>query len=275
MHKTVYKIFKRGSRTYFYNSIFFPKKTREDVFILYSFVRKADNLVDSIPQRPIEFYEFRDKYKRARNGEKTKDVVIDSFSDLVDRKEFDEKWVCSFLDSMEMDLTKNKYKTFQELDTYVYGSAEVIGLFMASVLDLDEACYPHARYLGKAMQYVNFIRDIAEDVKMNRQYVPASELECYGLKSLDYNQAIANPSGFEDLIKRQIDVYYEWQSYAEKGFKYIPKRLLVPIKNASDMYKWTGQRIKRNPFVVYKKKIKPSIPRIVLNIGYRSINPTG
>ncbi len=270
-NKIIYKIFKRGSRTYFYNSIFFPKKTREDVFVLYSFVRKADNMVDSNPQRANDFYTFRKNYSRARNGEKTGDLVVDSFSDLTDRKQFEEKWVTSFLDSMEMDLTKNRYDTFEELDSYVYGSAEVIGLFMAKTLGLDEASYPHARYLGKAMQYINFVRDIAEDVSLNRQYIPSAELENYGLKSLSFDEVNTNLSGFKDLVRRQIDIYNEWQSYAEEGFRYIPRRLLIPIRNASEMYKWTGKMIRKNPLMIFQKKIKPSIPRIVLNIGYNTL----
>jgi phytoene synthase len=270
-NKIIYKIFKRGSRTYFYNSIFFPKEIREDVFILYSFVREADNMVDSFPQRASDFYTLRKNYTRARKGERTGDLVVDSFSDLLDRKQLEEKWVTSFLNSMEMDLTRKRYNTFEELDKYIYGSAEVIGLFMAKTLGLNEASYTHARHLGKAMQYINFIRDIAEDESLNRQYVPTDELEKYGLKSLSFDEVITNISGFKDLIRGQIDIYNEWQSYAEEGFHYIPRRLLIPIRNASEMYKWTGKMIRKKPLMIFRKKIKPSIPRIVLNIGYNTL----
>jgi len=270
-NRTIYRIFKRGSRTYFYNSIFFPKKTREDVFKLYSFVRKADNYVDSMPQQVDEFYEFRDRYHRARAGEITGDVVVDSFSDLVDRKDFDEAWVTSFLASMEMDITRKYYRDFNDLDTYIFGSAEVIGLFMAKVLGLNGGSLHHARFLGKAMQYINFIRDIPEDLALGRQYIPMAELEKHGLSTLEYDEVKYNVSGFKELVRSQIDVYNGWQDYAEEGFKYVPRRLLIPIKNASEMYKWTGKVIKRDPMVVFKKKVKPSVPRIVLNIGYNTM----
>ncbi|UCE36937.1 MAG: phytoene/squalene synthase family protein [Thermoplasmata archaeon] len=270
-NRTIYRIFKKGSRTYFYNSIFFPKEKREEVFVLYSFVRKADNMVDSFPQRIDEFYKLKRDYKRARAGEVTGDIVVDSFSELVDKKNFEEKWVTSFLESMEMDLTNNKYEDFCELDKYIFGSAEVIGLFMARILDLRDEALPHARILGKAMQYINFIRDIPEDLTLNRRYIPLSELRKKGLYSLEYDEVMLNTSGFKDLVRDQIDIYYGWQNYAERGFKYIPKRLLIPIKNASEMYKWTGKIIYRDPMVVFKKKVKPSKTRIVLNIGYNTI----
>lgn len=270
-NKIIYKIFKRGSRTYFYNSIFFPKKIREDVFGLYSFVRKADNMVDSQPQKAQEFYRMRENYKRARAGERTGDIVVDYFSDLIDKKGFEEEWVDSFLRSMEMDLTKKNYRDFDELDEYIYGSAEVIGLFMARTLGLRDEAFPHARFLGKAMQYVNFIRDIPEDLNFGRQYIPMDQLSENGLVSLDFDEVSMNRKGFIDLIRSQIDIYNDWQNYAEKGFRYIPRRLLIPIKNASEMYKWTGKVIYRDPMIVFKKKVKPSIPRIILNMSYNTM----
>lgn len=57
--KTIYTIFKKGSRTYFYSTIFFPKTVKKDVFTLYSFLRKADDYVDSIPQDAESFYAFK------------------------------------------------------------------------------------------------------------------------------------------------------------------------------------------------------------------------
>jgi phytoene synthase len=97
------------------------------------------------------------------------------------------------------------------------------------------------------------------------------QLENNSLVSLDYEEVKMNKQGFFDLVQSQIDVYNEWQSYAEEGYKYVPKRLLIPILNASEMYKWTGKVIYKNPMVVYTKKVKPSIPRIVINIGYNTM----
>jgi phytoene synthase len=59
INKTLFSIFKQGSRTYFYSSLFFPSYLKKDVFSLYGFVRKADNLVDSIPQDIKGFYDLK------------------------------------------------------------------------------------------------------------------------------------------------------------------------------------------------------------------------
>jgi 15-cis-phytoene synthase len=269
--KTIYSIFKKGSKTYFYSTIFFPKSVRRDVFILYSFLRKADDYVDSIPQDDQGFYNFKERYAEARKGTITGDVVVDSFAGLEKRKNFNKEWVDAFLKSMEMDLYKSSYQNMDELLIYLYGSSEVVGLFMASILDLPIQSYTAARYLGRAMQYVNFIRDISEDLQLGRMYFPQDEMEEFGIKNLKEEPNRNNPDNYVNFLKKQIQTYYQWQDEAEKGFKYIPSRYLIPIKTASDMYLWTAKQIEKDPFLVYEKKVKPSIPKIVSNIFSNSV----
>lgn len=260
---TLYSIFKKGSKTYFYSTLFFPRKVKDDVFRLYSFVRMADNFVDAVPQDKRGFYEFRQKYYDAMAGRQAGDIVIDSFVELSMRKGFDPAWTEAFLLSMEMDLYKNRYRTIEELNVYLYGSAEVIGLFMARILDLPKESYDYARVLGRAMQFINFIRDIDEDIGLGRIYFPQDELRMFGLQSLTKDHARANAHSFRWFVRFQVRRYREWMRQAERGYTYIPKRFLMPIKTASDMYGFTAWRIYRVPFVVFKKKVKPSIPRIV------------
>lgn len=268
MNRTLTQIFNKGSRTYFYSSIFFPPEIREDVFKLYSFVRIADDFVDTVPQKKENFYTFKKLYKRSINGETTGNVVIDSFSELMEKKSLEEKWVNAFLASMEADLSTNLYNTVEKLRGYLYGSAEVVGLMMSRILDLSEDSYDSAMMLGRSMQYVNFIRDVQEDVYLGRTYLPYKELQEYELQSLDYKHVLENPEGFTKFMHRQINRYMNWQYEAEIGYKYIPKRYLIPIRTASEMYKWTAYMIYRNPIIVYLYKVKPSLARILTQIGY-------
>jgi len=259
------KIFKKGGKTYYYSSMFFPKDIRRDVSILYSFVRKADDYVDDIPQREEEFYEFKRKYEEALiSGKRSNNEVIDAFIDLMKRQEFEKEWIDAFLHSMELDIVKSKYETLEELKEYLYGSAEVIGLMMAKILGLPEKSHRPARHLGRAMQYANFIRDIEEDIELDRQYFPTEDLKSFNLNSLKLSETQNKKESFTQFIDEQVTRYEDWQKIAEDGFCYIPKRYLIPIKTASDMYKWTAKRIRKKPFVVYDEKVKPSKTRIVM-----------
>jgi phytoene synthase len=262
----IYDIFKKGSKTYFYNSLFFPKEVRDDVFILYSFVREADNFVDAIPQKKKEFCEYFEMFCEAWDGESSNDLVLDSFVEMAKRKRFEKEWIVAFLRSMEMDLVKNSYRTVEEVEGYIYGSAEVVGLMMCRILGVEDRFLPNARALGKAMQYINFIRDIKEDNRLGRTYIPRIELDMYELEDLREETVRKKPECFAALIDHQIERYLKWQSEAEKGYMGLKKKARIPIVNASDMYKWTAMKILRDPMIVYRKKVKPSKLRIVLNL---------
>lgn len=260
MEKEFKEIFKSGSRTYHTSSIFFPKEVKEDVFRLYAFVRVADNFVDDIPQDEEGFHTFVAKYHSALEGRASGDIVIDSFVALMKKRGFQRSWVEAFLESMAMDLTKSTYSTLDETLHYIYGSAEVIGLFMARIMELPEESYDAARMLGRSMQYINFLRDIDEDLSLGRTYIP---LEGSGLESLDPVHTMARLDTFNSFIRGELERYLAWQKEAEEGFHYIPRRYRIPIKTASDMYNWTARRIMKDPSIVYRKKMKPSVPRIV------------
>lgn len=259
-----YSIFKKGSKTYFYSSLLFPKNIREQIAHLYSFVRTADNFVDSIPQQRSQFNKFIKELDSAKKTKKSNNLIINDFIALVNKKGIKSDWIEAFVTSMKTDLYKRRYKNFDELNQYIYGSAEVIGLMLAKILKLDPKSYRYAKKLGRSMQYINFIRDIAEDNELKRTYIPQSELYKFGLVDLEYETALNNKQSFINLIRSQIEIYYQWQKEAEAGFKYISPKYITAIKTASDLYKWTAYQIYKDPFIIYTKKVKPPIHKIIV-----------
>jgi phytoene synthase len=173
---------------------------------------------------------------------------------------------------MTLDTTKKRYETFAELDTYLYGSAEIVGLIMCKLLNLPLESYPSAQKLGRAFQYINFIRDIGEDEQLGRVYFPQELLKNSTMPIVSKKMAETNPSVFNSFMRQELDRYITWQNEAEKGFAFIPKRYLIPIKTAAAMYRYTAWVIYNNPMVVYTKKIKPSSLRILKTIIYNMIS---
>ena len=260
--------FRNGSKTYYNATRFFPPAIRDDVIRFYGFVRTADNLVDDILQKATEFKQFCADFAASRQGTACGNVIIDDFVALERERKFDPLWADAFLKSMSMDLTKKRYETIEETLDYIYGSAEVIGLFMSSILGLSSEASHAARMQGRAMQMINFIRDVAEDLQLGRTYLPMSDTT---LKSLDEESANAQPAEFVRFLNQQIDRYLGWQSEAETGYHYMPKSFRVPVKTASDMYRWTALTIKKNPFIIYQKKVKPTKPRILYAVLFNRI----
>ena len=259
------EIFKKGSTTYYYSTKLFPAKIRKEVTRLYNFVRIADDYVDAVPQDTKGFMNFKDEYYRVLSGEKSDNKVITDFVNLSQRKQFKHEWVDAFLKSMEMDTEKSNYKNLEELNTYLYGSAEVIGLMMNRVMGLDERADESAQYLGKAMQFINFIRDIDEDLDLKRTYFPTEDLKAFGLSGLTRGEARRKPEQFKAFVRSQIRIYFRWQKRAELGFQFIPKNMRIAVQTASDMYMWTAKEIYKNPFIVYDLKIKPTWSKVILN----------
>jgi 15-cis-phytoene synthase len=259
-------LFRTSSTTYFYSSLFFPQQVRNEVTTLYVFVRTADNFVDILPADKKGFMKLKQDYLKARNGEKTGVDYIDDFCTLEKEKGFNPQWTEDFLASMEMDLSKTTYANLKETEQYIYGSANVIGLYMTKILNLPAESYPYAELMGKSMQFINFIRDIDEDVKLGRNYFPQEDMKQFGLKTLEEKETRQKPDRFIAFIHYQLDRYNSWQAEAEKGFSFIPRRFRIPIKTASDLYKWTGGVIRKNPFVVYERKVKPQKGRVLLMV---------
>ncbi len=262
------QVFKAGSTTYFNSSLFFPPAMRNDVFILYGFVRVADNLVDAIPQDAVGFARFVARYRAALVGTPAEDPILDDFVALSKRLAFDPVWTDAFLASMEADLTKRLYRTEEEAIEYIYGSAEVIGLFMAKIMRLPEESYHAARMLGRAMQFINFIRDVAEDTGLGRRYLP---LEREGKSRLEVpdnwlptrDWAMAHADQWSAFVQEHVARYAEWQAEAEAGYSFMPWRARLAVRTAGDMYKWTARQIAKDPFVVFERKVKPKKSRIV------------
>lgn len=315
------KIFKNASKTYFYSSLFFPKKIRQEINILYAFVRTADDFVDSIPSNSTAFFAFKNYYLQNskiipknnlqtisnlnskpnlnyQNKNKTQNLenyskneinineiekvkklefwqkIVLAFVDLEERLEFEKSWTLAFLQAMENDLSVQTYSTIEQTCEYIYGSANVIGFFMAKILKLPSESYKYAGFLGQSFQYINFIRDIAEDLELKRSYFPQKLLQECNLQSLKLAETSQKPEEFQKFIKICLGQYEVWQTEAEKGFKFFPKKYKIAIKTASDMYKWTAKIIANDPFIVYQKKIKPQKRRVLLTglINYLNLD---
>jgi len=230
------------------------------VFTLYAFVRVADNLVDDQPVHPEEFHAFRQRWRAALGGTPAGDWVIDPFVELGVRKGFDPQWTEDFFSAMESDLTAKPCDSLDDVLRYTWGSAEVVGLFMLKVLGIGDQARETACLMGRSMQFINFLRDVAEDHSLGRRYLP---LAGSGLKDLSPETAHANPEAFRNFLRAQTALYSQWQSGAQQGYGYLPWRFRLAVKTASDLYNWTAQVIQKDPMVVWKRKVKPSKPRIL------------
>lgn len=269
------KILKKGSTTFYFSSRFFPKRVRDDVYRLYSFLRTADDYVDTEKQ-PKKLLALEKSYESALSdhafdatAHKWDDIdtrVIKHIVRLQHKYKFEQSWTEDFFKSMKMNADGQVYKTLDQSLEYVHGSAEVTGLMVAKILKLPEEAYEAVKAQGRAMQWMNFIRNIGEDAKRNRCYFPTDELKKYGLKDLSEDTVRANPEKFNKFVHAQVNRYRKWQAEATKGVQFIPERLQVPIRTAVNMYDWTARKIEHNPLIVFETKVKPRKRHIIRQV---------
>jgi len=245
---------------------------RDEVTVLYAFVRIADTFVDSIPQDEKGFRDFVSRYHIARErGVPSGDSIIDEFLKVSFKYEFPDQWTDAFLHSMALDINKKTYDSLDETLEYIYGSAEVIGLYMSRLMGLNAKYDRAAQMLGRSMQYINFLRDLSEDETLGRRYIPLTDTSLIGLGEHDYR---SNPEEFVRFYRAELSRYIGWQKEAEQSFSAIPRRLRIPIKTASDMYLYTANVISKDPSIVFRKKVKPSKTRILLQ-GFWNVLTVG
>lgn len=237
-------------------------------------MRTADDYVDAVPQQRAHFKSFCRAWDKAIKNpafdtaheadEEVSTRVIKNMVQLTRDYAFDVAWIQTFLTSMQSDLDGRTYQTLDDALEYMHGSAEVIGLMMAKIMGLPPAAYEAAMLQGRAMQYINFIRDIAEDNGLGRCYFPREHIERFGLPDLSEETARTNRAAFTKFIRFEIGRYRKWQAEAEEGYQYLPARYRVPVKTAADMYSWTAKQIEKDPLMVFVYKIKPSKRRVTL-----------
>lgn len=154
------------------------KELRDPIYAIYGFVRFADEIVDSLhdyDKKDLLARFKKDTYAAIDEGISL-NPILNSFQSTVTRYNIDKELIDLFLQSMEMDLSKKRYDP-ATYDTYILGSAEVVGLMCLKVFcNGDPRLYhklkPNAMSLGSAFQKINFLRDMQQDFNMGRIYFP-------------------------------------------------------------------------------------------------------
>ncbi|MEU8788258.1 phytoene/squalene synthase family protein [Streptomyces sp. NPDC048643] len=180
----------RHGKTYFLATRLLPVERRPAVHALYGFARWADDIVDSLAapldadSRSKDLADLQSRLERGLLDGKGTDPVVLALADTARRYDIDHRHFSDFMASMRSDLHVTDYPTFDDLQTYMYGSAAVIGLQMLPVLGTvvpREEAAPPAAALGVAFQMTNFLRDVGEDLDRGRVYLPADLLQVHGV----------------------------------------------------------------------------------------------
>ncbi|MGB2127834.1 MAG: phytoene/squalene synthase family protein [Flavicella sp.] len=211
---------------------FLAPSIRQAIYNIYGFVRVADEIVDSFEGYPKEemLDRFESEYRFAKTHKISSNPVINAFQRTVEKYNIGEDLIQAFLKSMRADLTKKTYNTQDEIDAYIYGSADVVGLMCLKVfVNGDQKEYNRlkdaAMKLGSAFQKVNFIRDFKQDYEdLNRTYFPNTDTG--NLTPEEKNEIIAEiKEDFKIAYKGIIELPKEARFGVYLAYRYFSKLL--------------------------------------------------
>jgi len=263
------RVQKAHSRTYYFSTRLFPAEVRPRVHALYAFMRFADEIVDTPHDLPpgaqlSVLDELEAETMAAISGESVPNPVLRAYADTVRACGIDPETITAFMESMKMDTRVFRYPTYSDLEVYTYGSAAVVGLMMCRVVGMDEGkADRHAGALGVAMQLSNFLRDIGEDWRRGRVYLPLEDLARFGYTEQDLASGVVDER-FVQLMRFEIDRARRLYEAADEGMGYIPRGRRLPVIVARELYAAILDRIEAQQYDVFSRRAQISRPAKLL-----------
>jgi phytoene/squalene synthetase len=223
---------------------------RQDVYNIYGFVRFADEIVDTFHDYDKEslFDDFEKQLYDAIDKKISLNPILNAFQETVHKYNIPQHHYDAFMSSMRKDLHKSTYKTAEEYEQYIYGSADVVGLMCLKVFvkgdnELYEELKHDAQKLGSAFQKVNFLRDLkADHDDLNRSYFPNIDLSELN-ESSKMNIIEEIEKDFQDGLRGIIRLPVEAKLGVYTAYIYYSKLLNKLKKTPSPQIKSTRIRV--------------------------------
>lgn len=208
------------SRSSFYYSFkFLSVERRRAITALYAFCREVDDVVDDCTDENVArttLNWWRGQVDEIYTGKPQHPVAL-ALVPVVKQFKLPQEHLLEIIDGMEMDLTQHQYDDFKSLQLYCYRVASVVGLLAAEIFGYnDRKTLKYAHDLGIALQLINIIRDVGEDARRGRIYLPQDEIAQFGVQTKDILNA-HETDAFNKLMQFQIERakrYYD-QALAE------------------------------------------------------------
>jgi phytoene synthase len=207
--------------SFYYSFLFLPAERRRAITALYAFCREVDDVVDECTEPQVAHAKlgwWRMELAKLFVGEPSHPVTR-ALHPFTEKFQIREKQLLEIVAGMEMDLTQTRYLDFAGLQKYCYHVAGAVGLLAAGIFGYGNArTLEYAKSLGTAFQLTNIIRDVGEDARKNRIYLPIDELQRFGVTAADVLNGVYSER-FDRLMEFQAK---RANSFYEKAMAALP-----------------------------------------------------
>jgi len=248
-------ITKTEAANFSYGIRLLPSYKRDALSAVYALARRIDDIADGeevpVPQRAEEL----DRLRRAiESAPPPDDPVLVAVSDAASRLPIPMGAFGELIDGAQMDVTGRRYQTFAELETYCRCVAGAVGRLCLGVFgsEPDPAAPRYADALGIALQQANILRDLREDLINGRVYVPAEDLDRFGVRLRIEGGRLADPDGsLARLIRFSAERAWAWFADGQRLIPLLDWRSAASARAMAGIYATLLDRIADRPSLVY------------------------
>lgn len=265
------------AKTFYFASRFLARDKRNACYAVYAFCRYVDDLIDrqvantggfadrDIIDRTIA--EWQRDLDRVYAGNAGATPIMIAWADTLRRYNISRRLPDELIEGVMMDLQPIvRYQTFEELYTYCYKVASVVGLMTSEIFRYnDPTALKHAVDLGIAMQLTNILRDVGEDWRMNRVYLPQQELQEFGLDENSLSAGTVTPE-FRKMMEFQIERANSYYRSAQIGIGMLEPDSRLTVTLMSHNYQGILNAIRQNNYNVFTQRASVPLPRKLLSV---------
>lgn len=250
------KITHDNSRTFFMASSLLPPEKRRGARALYAFCRITDDIVDD-PQASLDQRQQKLNVWRAELLAEHPPVhahVCLAWADTQAHFHIPHGITTQLIDGCERDIAQTRYQTFAELAEYSYGVASTVGLMAMHIIGFSgEEALPYAVRLGVALQLTNILRDVAEDWRNGRIYLPAEELHAFNLSEDDIARGVVTDD-WRAFMRFQIERAHHLYQDSLQGIAMLDRDGRFAIAAAAELYRAILTDIEARDYDVFSNR---------------------
>lgn len=253
-----------NSQSFFTASRFLPRDKRRSVRALYAFCRKSDDIVDKPSSGKRDPEAVRDALDSWRTralvqAADRRDPVALAWSDARRRYAIPYRYAEQLIQGVARDISYRRYETFEDVTTYCYGVAATVGLMSMHIIGFSGAeAIPFALKLGVALQLTNILRDVGEDWREGRLYLPLKELRDYGLCEEDIEAGVVDDR-WRAFMRFQIGRARQLYEEAWPGIALLHADGRFAIGAAADLYRAILADIEAHDYDVFSRRAHVSM----------------